>query len=222
MSQQTSAATARREPPDEKMSYKAFLEWLDEDTVAEWIDGEIVIASPASDRHQDLVRFLTALLSFYVESEGLGVNRLAPFQMKLENGREPDLLFLANENLERLRETYLDGPADMVVEIVSPESAARDRGEKFYEYEAGGVPEYWLIDPLRERAEFYQMVGDRYQMAAIDANGVYRSAALPEFWLRVGWLWARPLPPLVKVLGEIGVLPRGAPDATGGDAGPSE
>lgn len=58
--------------------------------------------------------------------------------------------FVASEHLDRLKETYLDGPADLVVGIVSPDSVGRDRGEKFYEYAQGGVPEYWLIDPQLE------------------------------------------------------------------------
>jgi len=120
-----------RQPP-EKMTYEEFLAWADEDTLAEWVDGEVVIYSPASDRHQDLSGFLESVLRSFVEARQLGVVRSAPFQMKLERGREPDLLFVASEHLERLKETYLDGPADLVVEVVSPDSVGRDRGEKFY------------------------------------------------------------------------------------------
>ena len=72
-------------------------------------------------------------------------------------GREPDILFIAREHLDRFRDTYLDGPADLVVEIISRDSRARDRGDKFYEYEQGGVREYWLLDYLRRQAEFYQL-----------------------------------------------------------------
>lgn len=94
-----------------KMTYEEFLAWADEDTLAEWVDGEIIMLSPASDRHQDLARFLTSVLGIYVETHDLGVICPAPFQMKLEHGRGPDLLFVAREHLGRLRETYLDGPA---------------------------------------------------------------------------------------------------------------
>jgi Uma2 family endonuclease len=45
----------------------------------------------------------------------------------------------------------------LIVEIISPESSGRDRGEKFYEYEMAGVREYWLIDPQREQVEFYEL-----------------------------------------------------------------
>ena len=139
-----------RQPPAGKMSYEAFLEWLDEDTRAEWVDGEVILLPPVSMCHQELAGFLMMVIGMYVEHKGLGRVVSAPFQMKLKHGREPDLLFVAAEHLSRLKETYLEGPADLVVEIVSPDSVGRDRGDKFYEYEAGGVPEYWLLDPQGE------------------------------------------------------------------------
>ena len=101
-------------------------------------------SSPASRQHQEIVKFLTRLLDAYVSSCELGELLFAPFQVKLGPnlpGREPDLLFVAREHLDRLKETYLDRSADLLVEIVSPESQERDRGAKFYEYEAAGVGE---------------------------------------------------------------------------------
>jgi len=161
-------------PQQRKMTYAEFLAWADEDTLAEWEDGEVIMSSPASKRHQEISSFLDQLLSIYVEVHDLGAVIPPPFQMKLEHsGREPDLLFVAQEHLERLKETHLDGPADLVVEIVSPESAERDRGTKFYEYEKAGIPEYWLIDPQREQAEFYRLdARGRYGPVPPDAEGV--------------------------------------------------
>jgi Uma2 family endonuclease len=196
-----------REPAPPRMTYEEFLEWADEDTLAEWVDGEVVMYTPASDRHQNLTRFLMSVLGIYVETRGLGVVRPAPFQMKLERGREPDLLFVAHEHLGRLKETHLEGPADLVVEIVSTDSIARDRGEKFYEYEAGGVQEYWLLDPDRRWAEFYRLGEDgRYRTAFTGAEGVYHSDVVLGFWLRVEWLWQEPLPHPLRALGEIAGL----------------
>jgi len=189
-----------------KMTYDEFLAWANEDTLAEWVDGEVVMYSPASNRHQDLARFLTSVLGIYVETHSLGVVRPAPFQMKLERGREPDLLFVASEHLARLKETYLDGPADLVVEIISPESVARDRGEKFYEYAQGGVVEYWLIDPQARWAEFYRLKAGHYRPAFSGDKGIYRAEVLPDFWLRVEWLWQEPLPKTLDVLRELGLL----------------
>ena len=186
------------------VTYEEFLAWADEDTLAEWVDGEVVMYSPASDRHQDISGFLESVLRSFVEVRQLGIVRSAPFQMKLEHGREPDLLFVAKTNLGRLKETYLDGPADLAVEIVSPESVGRDRGVKFYEYEQAGIPEYWLVDPQTERAEFYQLTAaNQYRLVPPDAEGIYRSAVLPDLWLRVEWLWQEPLPSPIRTLAEI-------------------
>jgi Uma2 family endonuclease len=187
-----------------KMTYEEFLAWADEDTLAEWVDGEAIVTSPASNRHQDLVGFLESVLRPFVEERQLGVVRSASFQMKLEHGREPDLLFVATGHLGRLKKNYLDGPADLVVEVVSAESAGRDRGEKFYEYAQGGVPEYWLIDPEMAWAEFYRLDKGRYRLAFEGQASEYHALVLPGFWLRVEWLWQEPLPAVEDVLLEIG------------------
>lgn len=187
----------------ETVSYEWFLETVGEDVRAEWVEGRVFQMSPPSDRHQDVSRFLSAILSHYAEAFSLGAVRPAPFQMKTGEtlpGREPDLLFVAKDNLERIKKNRLVGPADLVIEIISPESRARDRGEKFYEYEAGGVQEYWLLDPDREQAEFY--VRDErgiYQLVPI-GEGVFESQVLPGLQLTVTWLWQDPLPPLLNVL----------------------
>jgi len=201
--QQLLEALLPEQPGAKKMTYAEFLAWADEDTLAEWVNGEVIMTSPASDRHQDLIRFLTSLLGDYVEARALGVIRPSPFQMKLEHGREPDLIFVAREHLDRLMETHLNGPADLVVEIVSPDSIGRDRGDKFLEYARGGVPEYWLIDYQVRLAEFYHLRARRYRLALSGEEGVYHSQVLPGFWLKVEWLWQEPLPSPLRVLGEI-------------------
>jgi Uma2 family endonuclease len=187
------------------VTYEEFLAWADEDTLAEWVNGEVVMYSPASRRNQEISLFLGQVIGLHVEHSGAGRILVSPFQMKLaQSGREPDLLFVAQEHLERLKETHLDGPADLVVEIVSPESAGRDRGEKFYEYEQAGIPEYWMIDPQTKRSEFYQLTAaNQYRLVPPDAKGVYHSAVLPSFWLRVEWLWQEPLPSPIRTLAEI-------------------
>jgi len=198
---------AKLKAPTRKLTFKEFLQWCNEDTWAEWEDGEVIMLTPASRRHQQLADFLTKVLGTFVEARGLGTVISAPFLMKTGPelpGREPDLLFIAEGHLERLKDTYLDGPADLVVEITSPESGERDRGKKFYEYETGGVQEYWLIDPDREQTEFYQLKEGRYRLVYPDAEGIYRSEeVLPGFWLQADWLWQDPLPPLLNILREL-------------------
>ena len=200
-----------REPPQGEISYEEFLDWCDEDTLAEWVRGRVHMTSPASLQHQRLDRLLLFILQFWVRAHDLGEVLPPPFQMRLPDrvraGREPDLIFVARAHLDRLRPTYLDGPADLVVEITSPESIGRDRGDKFIEYEQGGIPEYWLLDQERQHAEFYQLGSTgRYHAAFAGASGVYESAILGGLRLPVDWLWQDPLPSEVDALRSLGLL----------------
>ena len=144
------------------------------------------------------------LLKWYAEDHDAGKVLCSPFLMKLpQSARAPDLLFIAKENLPRLKEYCLDGPADLAIEIISPESALRDRGAKYAEYEAGGVREYWIVDADARRADFFVLDAEgRYQRACPDSGGKYTSAVLPGFWVNIGWLWQTPLPSVRSVLKE--------------------
>jgi len=91
----------------------------------------------------------------------------------------------------------------LVIEIISTESRSRDRGDKFYEYEQGGVREYWLLDPLRKQAEFYHLGEDGiFRLVSPDHDGKYHSRMIRGLWIKVDWLWQSPLPPFFGVLKE--------------------
>lgn len=196
-------------PPPQRMTFEEFLASGDEPKMSEWVDGEVIYMSPTARKHQELVAFLVKVLGLFVDVHQLGVLFPAPFAMKLEavrRGREPDLLFVSNERQHLIEKTYLNGPADLVVEIVSPESIGRDRGEKFVEYEQAGIKEYWLIDPDRESAEFYELGADkRYRAAVLGQEGVYRSNVLAGLFVRPAWFWQTPAPTLAA-LRELSLL----------------
>lgn len=191
---------------DVHVSFEDFLKH-DEHTCAEWVNGEVIPMSPASDRHQNVSGFLEAILRIYVESKNLGIIRSAPYLMRLNEhtAREPDLLFLLNDHQDRLLPTYLDGPADLAIEIVSPDSLGRDRGDKFAEYEQAGISEYWLIDPIRQQAEFYQLVNNHYQTIDL-IDGIYHSKVLSDFQLKEDWLWQDPLPNVLDILKHLNII----------------
>lgn len=174
-------------------SYEEYLALAPDDRIAEWANGEMIVYMPPLTPHATLVEFLVSLIGMYVKVFNLGRLMVAPFEVKLSNSsREPDIAFIANASLARLDDKRFTGPPDLIVEVVSSESAHRDRVDKFDEYEADGVPEYWILDnrPNRNRAQFYQLGDDRrYHEVEPDVNGVYRSRALPDFWLNVNWLW---------------------------------
>ncbi|MCS7312877.1 MAG: Uma2 family endonuclease [Acidobacteria bacterium] len=91
---------------------------------------------------------------------------------------------------------WVDGPADLVVEVVSPDSIGRDRGEKFIEYETAGVADYWLADPDRGQVEAYHLGTDgRYHPIRPDRRGWLRPLELVGFRLNPAWVRLTPLPP---------------------------
>ncbi len=186
------------------ITYQDFLHLADS-SFAEWVEGKIVSMSPASLKHTEISVFLTRILAEYAEMYDLGRVLNAPFQMRLsvsDRGREPDILFVAKTHIGRLTPTYLNGAADLAVEIVSPESRVRDRQEKFAEYEQEGIREYWVIDPDEYKADFFVLHRKKYQQKLPDKKGIYRSTVLNGFWLDVNWLWQKELPRVRTVLKE--------------------
>jgi len=181
------------------MSYEEWLAWDYEGGLTEWVNGEVIFHMAATAIHQRLIIFLSAVLSEFARIYKLGRVLTAPYPMRAEpagNGREPDLIFVVAEHLERLTEQQLLGAADLVIEIVSDDSTHRDRVTKFDEYEEAGVREYWLIDPRpmrrkKQRADFYVLDDQgQYQPVPIGKDRIYRSTVLLNFWLNVDWLWA--------------------------------
>jgi Uma2 family endonuclease len=199
-------ATALKPAADRRMTFEEYLDWLDEDTRAEWVDGEVEFVSPVTLRHALVTSFINHLLVHFVALHHLGQVLQEPYLMrlaKIRRGRIPDILFGTNENLERLTNLCLDLPADLAVEVVSPGSRKRDREDKFKEYQAAGIREYRLIDAPRDRAEFFVLdeLGV-YRPATIDRDGRFQSTVLRGFWPDTNWLWQDPLPNALSVTNE--------------------
>ncbi len=182
------------------MSYEEFLAMDGEHQHAEWEDGVSIIFMPATPQHQEIVTFLVALMRVFAQFFNLGRVLTAPVEMKVSptsNAREPDILFVATENLNLINEKRLAGPADLIIEVISPESVSRDQRKKLHEYEAAGVKEYWVLDarPRKQRAEFWVLdANGRYQTGTVNQDGIYHSTVLKGFWVNVAWLWATQLP----------------------------
>ncbi|MBC8140061.1 MAG: Uma2 family endonuclease [Armatimonadetes bacterium] len=194
-----------------RMTFEEFLEWSDEDTHAEWVDGKVVFLLGASSRHQSLLYFLSRVVADWIEATGdKGAPFFAPFIMRCRvgmPGREPDLVYVCEENLGKIRKNYMEGAADLAVEIVSPESVSRDHIEKFAEYEAGGVGEYWVIDITNDTAEFYirdtpnaPYFRRAHLTNATDGKrGLYTCDTLGGLQINVDWLFADTLPTLTSI-----------------------
>lgn len=195
------------------MTAEEFLAWDEEDVHAEWVNGEVTIFMPASTRHQLVVSFLNRLLGLYVQLLNLGEVLTAPYAMRATpdgSVREPDVLYIATEHSDRMKRMYLDGPADLVVEVISDTSVTRDRADKFYEYQDAGVTEYLIIDSRagKQRVDYHVLDQEgKYEAIVADEQGKFHSHIMPGFWFRKEWFAQEPLPDPLKTLLDI------APDA---------
>ena len=170
----------------------------------EWVRGYVIEMSPVALRHERIVDYLRMLLNAWLARKTVpgrtpvGVLVGMPFVMRTDvapSGRLPDLQLVLETNPGDLTETVMLGPADLCVEVVSPESVTRDYREKLAEYEQAGVREYWLIDPFRTQAPFHRLSDDgAYARHEPDGNGTYTTPLLPGLVLSVPVLWVTPLP----------------------------
>jgi Uma2 family endonuclease len=183
------------------VTFAEFLETIGDDVKADLIDGVIYMASPENLEHNELIVWLATSIGQFVEHWDLGrvtVNRVA-YRLGDKGGPEPDIAVVLKARTGRLRKGYVEGRPDLVIEIVSPDSVERDYEKKWKQYEDARVPEYWIIDPLDQRATFLCYRAGRFVKAVV-RDQIYRSRILPGFELDVRWLWPRPLPPTLKIV----------------------
>ncbi len=180
----------------------------DEDLKAEYLDGVMIVHSPAYVRHEERRVFLLTLLRFYTEAYGVGdvvggnaLFRTGPWQFA------PDVVVVGRE--ARVTAKRVEGVPLLMIEILSESTRDYDLGEKRNAYREIGVSEIWWVDP-EKRAVIIDRgsSGYRYREEVMHEGWVV-SEAVPGFRIRVEWLWQEPLPSVVQCWEEIQHLQTG-------------
>jgi len=190
-----------------RMTEEEFDAWMGEDIWAEFRDGEVITRMPALLKHEALFKFLLILLDLFVTRCDLGFVIGSQYTIRLRPGLRhiPDLMFISKARLEIVREQYVEGAPDLVIEIVSPDSVARDWRDKYAEYQNAGVAEYWVFDPHSQHAEWYHLNPEgRYDLLPVK-EGAFHSLVLPGFFIREEWLWQDQLPDPFDKARELGI-----------------
>lgn len=179
------------------------------ETHHEWVKGVVIKMAAVKIVHDRLVTYLRDLTRAYLSAAALPGQVLSdPFVMRLPDAnRQPDLQVVLGENQRNIQDTYMDGPADICVEVVSPNSVRIDYGEKLEEYESGGVREYWIIDPQRRRCLFHRLGADDLY-SDVHSPDQYTSPLLPRLALDVPTLWRDPLPDFGQVWAAVQAMTR--------------
>jgi len=172
---------------EERARRERFYEEMSEEQKVEFINGEVIVQTPAKWRHTTVVRNLLILLSTYVSKHNLGsVGQEKVLVTLTRNDYEPDVVYFGPEKARSLTPDQMKFPApDLVVEVLSPSTEENDRGIKFLDYAAHGVAEYWIVDPEAEMIEQYVLKGEVYQLRVRTDTGTVRSVVLAGFAIPV-------------------------------------
>lgn len=172
---------------EEKKKRRAFYDWLTEEVKAEFIEGEVVIHSPAKNQHIDCCGYLFQLLAAYVNLHDLGSVKMEKALIRLtRNDFEPDICFFGKEKAAAFEKNTLFFPApDFVVEVLSESTESRDRGIKLKDYALHGVQEYWMVDAEAEMVEQYLLEGDEFKLHVKTNDGNISSRVIDGFTIPV-------------------------------------
>jgi Uma2 family endonuclease len=165
---------------------------LAEGTLAELIDGELLMRPHPRESHQRILGRLLLALTRHVDSPSLGRVYVGPLDVHLPSGDivEPDLIFVAPPNAGIIQD-WMRGVPDLLVEVVSPTHPERDRLVKRALYARNGVREYWIVDPDEKTVEVLSLSGERYAPAGFFREAeTLGSPLLPGFTLPLGPLFA--------------------------------
>ncbi len=164
-----------------------YLDWPEKPGL-ELIFGRMYVSPSPTRLHQIVVLLLWRILDRIAQQHG-GQALAAPLDVMLADHSvvQPDVLYLSAERRDRAGER-VEGAPDLVVEVLSPATVQRDRGEKLQLYAASGIREYWLVDAEAQQVEFLIAHEGRFQVA-LSVDGFYRSEALPEIQWSLGDFW---------------------------------
>ncbi len=165
----------------------------DDDKRYEVIDGELYVTPPPSWQHQNASSVLLSYLGPHVRQNRLGWVVSAPTGVVLdeENGVESDLVYVSRERVHLISERGIEGPPDLVVEVLSPSTASRDRGIKLRRYARAGVPHYWIVAPETRSLEAHRLGEQGYHVTGVYGPGsVFRPELFPGLEIPIDELWS--------------------------------
>ena len=166
MATDMSPSTPARVAPRAKLGYREYCSFPDDGWRHEIIDGDHLMTPAPSTSHQTVSKRLQHQLYMQVELAGLGLVFNPPVDVQLTEHDivQPDLVVVLKDRTRMITPTKINGVPDLVVEILSPSTAAADTTLKKQLYERTGVAEYWIADPNNQRLECYRLSDGAYHL----------------------------------------------------------
>lgn len=158
----------------------------------EILEGELAVTPSPSRAHQRASGNLFVILHHHVRERKLGEVFPAPFDVILEKTSivVPDLLFVAQGRFEIVTDRGVEGSPDLIVEVISPGTARRDRVEKAQLYARHGVRHYWLVDPDARTIEAFELAEGQYRRTVhLTGDTMFAPSLFPGLTISLRSLW---------------------------------
>lgn len=164
---------------------------LEEGAPYELIRGRLVMSPCPTPLHQILSGYLFEILSSAARQSD-AVAMYSPMDVHFSDDTilQPDLLFISKQQRHIITSRHVEGPPNLVVEILSPATGRRDKTEKLDLYAKFGVPEYWIVDPATQHFEFLLLGSEGKYVVEQQPDDQYQSPQLPEIEIDLAAFWA--------------------------------
>jgi Uma2 family endonuclease len=152
-------------PEQGRWTYDDWLRLPGDEFRYEIVEGELHVSPSPSTGHQFVVTSLIAAMHAYARKHELGAILTAPVGVRLpeqDTAVQPDILFVARDRLNIIRDDIIDGAPDLVVEVLSPSNWIYDRTRKQKAYERAGVREYWIVDYRARTVDVLALEGGEF------------------------------------------------------------
>jgi len=163
----STAATAELWPAQGLWTYDDYRRLPDDGWRYEVIRGRLCMAPAPKPRHQFSLGELYLAFRRFIDEGDLGAVLLAPIDVvlsKLATPVQPDLAFIRKQRLGLITDDLVDGPPDLIVEVLSPSNWMTDRRDKYEVYAEAGVGEYWIVDPDERKIEVFVLEEGGYRL----------------------------------------------------------
>jgi Uma2 family endonuclease len=175
------------------LTYEHYLELPNDGNRYEIINGELYVSPAPSTKHQLASINLSIVLGTHVKANSLGLLLAAPCDLLLANGAvvQPDLLFVSKARLDIIADANVQGPPDLVIEIISPSSTKTDQDTKRQLYEEYKVENYWIFEPLERWVRAYGLGADGLYELVAEAHGdeTFSAPPFPDLTIRLADVW---------------------------------
>ena len=164
----------------------------DDGKIYEILEGELEVTPAPVPGHQGVSRNLEWLLEGYVRQHNAGRVYDAPIDVIVDehNVVQPDLIFISADRLHIIGEKSIEGMPDLIVEILSPSTARRDRVLKLKMYAQHGLRHYWIVDCQQRTLEAFELDRETYRLvASLTDEAVFEPALFPGLEIPLGEVW---------------------------------